>query len=537
MNFPVTLFRSDLKKNELFISMSQNSSSQSSYPVIQEIRVSQLDSAGNSQRPQSQQTQNEQNGQQIVFELNDDNTLNQLGVINSNQVESTELPEPIDPVEQVEQRSIEEEYSNPMDEIELEKEIERELEMMNVEQNNEIYPEESRNNGNAPKEYKDYKQVFIEFAVQGNDMIQNQNTLKKFLERYNEIIGDADFESLERILLRIFYERLMLIYHFTRSYDITYPMNALDQGAVNYLMENINRFIDDFRNALFNSYLDIADHIPEDLKPLMPEYRAEGNERLTELNFKTLQEYLRNNVCDMKDRMNQLPERFLTALFFRYMYGVCVLPIQFRESIDLLLTDILVPYVTGEKYVNEILFMGYWQSVPENVVPEPQKIKEVIEKLLNSKQKMTELARRTIVELIKAKKSAKTVNQGNTLTSLTNANMRLLNAINKRNGGELKRQYIEKRGDDDGEATRYMNEVERFKFEETKPKKFGQQIYINIENSLNMLSEAIENGDERTLYSLLDIKHILEWEKEKEKKGQSHFYFKPNYKKGTGKDN
>ena len=76
-----------------------------------------------------------------------------------------------------------------------------------------------------------------------------------------------------------------------------------------------------------------------------------------------------------------------------------------------------------------------------------------------------------------------------------------------------------------------MTEVEQFRFDETKPKKFGQQIYINIEDTINILSEALENGDERTLYSLFDIKHTLDWEKEKEKKGQSHFYFTSNYKK------
>ena len=47
MNFSVTLFRSDFKKNELFITMSQNSNSQLPYSQIQEIRVSQYDDDGN----------------------------------------------------------------------------------------------------------------------------------------------------------------------------------------------------------------------------------------------------------------------------------------------------------------------------------------------------------------------------------------------------------------------------------------------------------------------------------------------------------
>ena len=485
MNFPVTLFRSDLKKNELFISMSQNSNSQLPYSQIQEIRISQLDD-DNSQPVQSQQSQSGQN------EIQENNI--------------------------------------PMEEIDIDKEVEREIELDNAEYNNETQSEESREDGNTSKKY-DFKNAFINYQPQSSDMIQQQNTLKKFVNRYSEILGDTDFESLERILLRIFYERLMMIYHFTRSYNIIYPKNALDQGTVVYLKENMDRFVEKFQEALFNSYLDIVNQIPDDLKALMPEYQVEGNERVSEMNLKTLQEHLRNNVFEMKERMHQLPERFLTALLFRYMYGVCVLPFQFREYIDLLLTDGLVPYMTGEKYVNEILFMGYWQSVPNNVIAEPRKIKEVIEELLNSKDKMKKLAERTVVELIKGKKAARTVNQGSTLTSLTNANMRLLKAINKRNRGELRRKYIEKRGDDDGEATRYMTEVEQFRFDETKPKKFGQQIYINIEDTINILSEALENEDERTLYSLFDIKHTLDWEKEKEKKGQSHFYFTSNYKK------
>lgn len=482
MNFPVTLFRSDFKKNELFISMSQNSNSQLPYSQIQEIRVSQ-DDDDNSQPVQSQNWQNE---------LQEDNI--------------------------------------PMEEIDIDKEIEREIELENAEYNNETQSEESKEDGNTSGKY-DFKGTFDRFEPRSSDTIQQQNTLKKFVERYSEIIGDPDFKSLERILLRIFYERLMMIYHFTRSYDIVYPQDALDRGTVEYLKENMDRFVEKFQKALFDSYLDIADQIPDELKVLMPEYQVEGNERVTEMNFKTLQQHLRNNAREMKSRMNQLPERFLTALLFRYMYGVCVLPFQFRESIDTLLEDGLVPYMTGEKYVNEILFMGYRRSVPENVRAEPHKIKEVIEELLNSRKKMEKLAERTVVELIKGKKAARTVNQGSTLTSLTNANMRLLNAINKRNRGELRKKYIEKRGDDDGEATRYMTEVEQFKFDETKPKKFGQQIYINIEDTINILSEALENGDERTLYSLFDIKHTLDWEKEKEKKGQSHFYFTSNYKK------
>ena len=466
--------------------MSQNSNSQSSYPPVQEIRVSQYDDDGNLQHNQSQNEQDEQN------ELQENNV--------------------------------------PMEEIDIDKEIEREIELENAEYNNETQSEESREDRNTSGKF-DFENEFIHHQPRSNDIIQNQNTLKQFVDRYSEILGDPDFKSLERILLRIFYERLMMIYHFTRSYDIIYPQDALDQGTVEYLKENMDRFVEEFQEALFDSYLDIANQIPDDLKPLMPEYQVEGNERVTEMNFKTLQEHLRNNVREMKSRMNQLPERFLTALFFRYMYGVCVLPFRFRESIDTLLEDGLVPYMTNEKYVNQILFMGYWQNVPENARAEPHKIKEVIEELLKDKDKMKELARRTVVELIKGKKAARTVNQGSTLTSLTNASMRLLTAINKRNRGELRRKYIEKRGDDDGEATRYMNEVEQFRFDETKPKKFRQQIYINIEDSLNMLSEAIEKGDERTLYSLLDIKHVLEWEKEKEKKGQSHFYFTSNYKK------
>lgn len=466
--------------------MSQNSNSQLPYSQIQEIRVSQYDDEGNLRHNQSQNDQSEQN------ELQENNV--------------------------------------PMEEIDIDKEIEREIELENAEYNNETQSEESKEDRNTSGKY-DFKGAFDKFEPRSIDIIQNQNTLKQFVERYSEILGDPDFKSLERILLRIFYERLMMIYHFTRSYDIIYPQDALDQGTVEYLKENMNRFVEKFQKALFDSYLDIADQIPDDLKPLMPEYQVEGNERVTEMNFKALQEHLRNNVYEMKSRMNQLPERFLTALFFRYMYGVCVLPFWFRESIDTLLEDGLVPYMTGEKYVNQILFMGYWHTTPENARAEPKKIKEVIEELLNSRKKMEKLAERTVVELIKGKKAARTVNQGSTLTSLTNASMRLLTAINKRNGGELRRKYIEKRGDDDGEATRYMNEVEQFRFDETKPKKFRQQIYINIEDSLNMLSEAIEKEDERTLYSLLDIKHTLDWEKEKEKKGQSHFYFTSNYKK------
>lgn len=466
--------------------MSQNSNSQLPYSQIQEIRVSQIDDDGNLQHNQSQNEQSEQN------ELQESNV--------------------------------------PMEEIDIDKEVEREIELENAEYNNETRSEESEENRNTSGKY-DFKGAFDRFEPRNIDIIQNQNTLKQFVDRYSEILGDPDFKSLERILLRIFYERLMMIYHFTRSYYIIYPQDALDQGTVLYLKDNMDRFVEKFQKALFDSYLDIANQIPDDLKPLMPEYQVEGNERVTEMNFKALQEHLRNNVFEMKSRMHQLPERFLTALFFRYMYGVCVLPFQFREYIDTLLEDGLVPYMTGEKYINQILFMGYWYSVPGNVRAEPKKIKEVIEELLKDKDKMNELARRTVVELIKGKKAARTVNQGSTLTSLTNASMRFLSAINKRNRGELKRKYIEKRGDDDGEATRYMNEVEQFRFDETKPKKFRQQIYINIEDSLNMLSEAIEKGDERTLYSLLDIKHTLDWEKEKEKKGQSHFYFTSNYKK------
>ena len=509
MDFLVApFFSSDFKKMNYLYYMEEDPNSQLPYSEIEEIRVSQIDDSDDIQYIQSQQSSNNQNQQHLVFEVNQNNTLNQLGVINSNQTEMDEI-----------------------DEVDIDKEIEREREIENeIElENMEINETKTMDVENSSEEY-DYKKAFLSIKPRRNDMIQNQNILEKFLTRYIKIIDDDDFKSLELILLKIFYDQLIAIYgsNININYNITYPQNALNRETVNYLLGNMKNFIKEFKEALFNSYLEMIGDLSDE-RMLMSDYQIEGSEKHTEMNFKTLQNHLKTNMPEMKRKMEQLPERFLTALFFRYMYGICVLPVQFRENINQLMTNKLVPYTSHEKYVNEILFDGYWSSIPKQGIAEPYKIKEVIEELLDSEDKMKELAKRTVIELIKAKKAARTVNQGNTLTSLMNASMRLLSAINKRGEGEFKKKYIEKRGDENGEATRYMNEVERFKYEESKPKKFRQQIYINIEDSLNMLSEAIENGDEKVLYSLLDLKHKIDWEKEK--KGQSHFYFEPDYKK------
>ena len=141
MNFSVTLFRSDFKKNELFITMSQNSNSQSSYPPVQEIRVSQYDDDGNLLHNQSQNEQDEQN------ELQENNI--------------------------------------PMEEIDIEKEVEREIELENAEYNNETQSEESKEDRNTTGKY-DFKGAFDKFEPQSSDTIQQQNTLKKFVERYSD---------------------------------------------------------------------------------------------------------------------------------------------------------------------------------------------------------------------------------------------------------------------------------------------------------------------------------------------------------------
>lgn len=484
--------------NELFIVMEEESNNE--FPEVEEIFVSQIDDEGN----------------RIQSEVQNENT----NVINkTNSMTLEEQSKTIQP--NGEWRIINnEERFIPMDEIQLE--LEKQDESIELD-------ERSDSEGDDTQKKFDYKKVFDEFTPERSNFIQDQNTLIQFLNRYDNILDNPDFKTLEYILLRIFYERLMTIYHFDVSYNIIYPQKVFTRDTVDYLKENINNFIKKFRKALYKAYLEIANRIPEDLKTLMSDYKVEGNDNASERNFKTLEEHIRNNVYEMKSRMIQLPERFLTALFFRYMYGVCVLSQNFKESIDNILTDKLVPYITNEKYVNEILFMGYWKSVPDKVRAEPYKIKEVITTLLNSKEKMKEFARRTVIELIKGKKAASTIRQGNTLNSLSNASLRLIQAINLRNEGEFKKQYIENRGDGDGNATRYMNEVERFKYEESKPKKFSNMTYINIEDSLNMLADIIEREDENALYKLFDIQHVIDWD-QKDKKGQRHFVRKPNKK-------
>lgn len=330
--------------------MSQNSSSQSSYPVIQEIRVSQLDSAGNSQRFQSQfQSQMNEKKSEEVIEMNEDK-IEENNSQNVNDIQS---------------------ILNEMDKME----------------------EEPR-------------------------VIQDIDFLSKFLNMYIELPNDDYQKSLSILLMRIFFEKIHQVYDLKIGYRLEInPINLTREKARELLalIEHIRPMISD---ELLNQYINLPEIIKQPVK------RDDINDDLItsfvpgiDLTNKKKKEDAQNMILEileilketMKERIYYFANRFFTALLFKYVIGIDVMP---GFTLDGILEEKFKPWNT--EYKNVVLFYGYQPSTPNIAVNRNSNRFDAIFVILNTLNKQDILENfclKTIIEMVKGYKSGNTINR------------------------------------------------------------------------------------------------------------------------------
>lgn len=353
MIFPVTLFRSDFKKSELFISMSQNPNSQLPYSQIFDIRLSQLDDDGNSQRFQSQQTQNIHNEPQIVLELNDDNTLNQLGTIN---------------------------MGEPRGDASYEEDL-RLLELMD----------------NLDDE--DNKNV---------ESIQDIDYLALFLKKYGKLpIGDYQ-KPLGVLLMRIFLEKIFKVYDIQKMYNVEIKPISLTNEEATRLLALVRDLKEKFSNTLVNEYNNLPELIAsnKDVIQMFIKDIDMTNDNETNDAIQIVENIIKTQRTTILDRLKYFPNRFFTAIFFTYILGVNVMP---EFTLDII-EDKFKPW---NKTLNQVLFNEY-DSTRYNIQTERREdrfdtIFKIVTILNEQQEVLNNLCMKTAIKMIQAYKKGNTI--------------------------------------------------------------------------------------------------------------------------------
>ena len=345
MNFPVTLFRSDFKI-ELFITMSQNSNSQLPYSQIEEIRVSQIVDDGNMQHVYSQI---DEGNHEKIIEMNEEK-------IEENNFQS------VNDIQSI---------LNEMDKME----------------------EEPR-------------------------VIQDIDFLSKFLKMYIEIPDDDYQKLLSVLLMRIFFEKIHQVYDLKMGYQL--EINPID--LTREQAKELLALIEHIRPMIGDELLDQYINLPEIIK--QPTVKDDIKDNLIssfvpgiDLTSKKKKEDAQNMILEiiemlketMKERIYYFANRFFTALLFKYVIGVDVMP---GFTLDGILEEKFKPWNTN--YKNVVLFYGYQPSNPNILVNRDYNrfgAIFVILNTLNNRKILENFCLKTVVELVKGYKSGNTISK------------------------------------------------------------------------------------------------------------------------------
>lgn len=443
MNFPVTLFRSDFKKNELFISMSQNSSSQLPYSQIQEIRVSQLDSAGNSQRFQSQQSQNIQNEPQIVFSLNNDNTLNQLGTID---------------------------MGEPRGNTSYEEDL-RILEIMG-----------DTDDGDDDKNI---------------ETIQDIDYLVRFLKKYKKLPIDNYRQSLGILLMRMFLEKIFKVYDIQRTYDVEIrPINLTNEEATR-LLALVRDLKGKFSNTLVNEYDNLPKLIASNknvIEMFIPNIDMENENEKNDA-IRIVLNIIATQRTTILGRLEHFPNRFFTAIFFTYVLGVNVMP---EFTLDII-EDKFKPWNNTQ---NQVLFNEY-DSTQYIVQMERREdrfntIFEIIT-ILNEQQKvLNNLCMKTAIKMLQAYKKGNTIRKNIETDNIAENSARFVSRIDgllnhlttimEEETNPREKTKIQNAGGDIMEIRKQINK----KNESTKPIPNTKQLRLDVNTILTSILSYCE---------------------------------------------
>ena len=312
------------------------------------------------------------------------------------------------------------------------------------------------------QEYNSFVETFNNHPCGIKDIVQEKDYLLLFVRKYEEMITislgqDELFLSLQKIVEKCFFEHLMNVYNFDPSHYFPRIGNSIiyTPEQIQELEDLIPRFKEQFRGLLYDVYLKIARRIPDNIKPSFSEFQGDQDNQdeenkqneQDEQGFRSLEEFLKKDVITMKERLVGLPNRFLTALLFRYIFGIGVLPWNFHSDITRtdafrMERDLNKPYNWKGNYINNILFRGFKESEPGIADIQPIQILYILRTLLSNEVKFRDLAEKTVIYVVKGRKGFNTITERNLVSDIANNLVGIFNKMNERTNNQFYK-YLE----------------------------------------------------------------------------------------------
>lgn len=344
--------------------------------------------------------------------------------------------------------------------------------------------------------------------------IQDRDYLSKFLEKYIALLKYTELQNnefqkpLSVLLMRMYLEKIYEVYELNKPYTVEIrPIDlTIDQA------EGLLSLIDELRPLIKDRLYDMYDDLPdnkekptdrksisvEKLLSFFPEVDLTSEKKINAAKDIILG-IIEQQKQTMLDRMYEFPNRFFTALFFKYVLGVDVMP---GFTLFNLLQEKFKPW--NSNYKNVVLFYGYSPSIPNIVVDRDadrfKYIIEILNILKNNSDIMYEFCLRTVIEMIKGYKSGNTIQKNLEVNENAELAMQLISNIS--NMKEVEPELLENKSDKDkkewSNAINTINDLTAAHKDATKPIKNTKQLRL----STNITLEHLYNFMRENNYTL-----------------------------------
>lgn len=233
---------------------------------------------------------------------------------------------------------------------------------------------------------------FLLFEMQ-NDFLSA--FLSKFQEKTDTTykMGGINANSIDvlknRVSFRIMFELLMKIYNFQQKFKFD------DHSIICTVLPSF--YLIDFRSRLLENITIFKESIKSKIEKYVETILVKNNEEyidylekfcgmndIQESTLETFKLRLQQRKDILLKTAKEFTNGFLNALAFRYIFGICVLPVNFLEQLDTMINE--QPFES--EFVNYRLFHGYFQM---NKIPlytaNPESINNALIKLTDENKR------------------------------------------------------------------------------------------------------------------------------------------------------
>ena len=335
--------------------------------------------------------------------------------------------------------------------------------------------------------------------------IQDRDYLSEFLEKYIKLPENELQKPLGVLLMRIFLEKIFKVYELNKPYNIEIRPIDLTVPQAEGLLALINELRPLIKDRLYEMYDDLPDNKDkptdrksisvEELLSFFPEVDQTSEKKVNAAKDMIL-DIISKQRNTMLNRMHDFPNRFFTALFFKYVLGVDVMP---RFTLFNLLQEKFKPW--NSNYKNVVLFYGYSPSIPDTSVDKDadrfKYIIEILNTLKNDTNTLYHFCLRTAIEMIKGYKSGNTIQKN--LEVNENAELVMQFIANISNMKEVEPELLENRSDKDkkewSNAINTINDLTSAHKDATKPIKNTKQLRLSTNITLENLCNFMREND------------------------------------------